>query len=303
MKPILIMLVGLPGVGKSHIAKGLLEQGYTVHSSDKIREELGDVNDQSNNSKVFEILGKRVKEDLQNGQDTVYDATNISYKKRMAFLKELKNIKCVKTCLWVYGSYEFCLKNNSERERKVPEEVITRMYKNFNVPYYYEGWDMIAIYRNEAVLPTKDAKWFYSNYANFSQDNKHHELTLTAHMRKSYLYAKKDTVAEAALLHDIGKPFTKKLTDSKGNPTEDAHYYNHHYVGAYDSIDYDFKSFVAIGSEDFLGRAVLIMWHMQPYFWERDNNEKQCQKYRELWGENLYEMIMDLHQADRKAQK
>lgn len=24
-------------------------------------------------------------------------------------------------------------------------------------------------------------------------------------------------------------------------------------------------------------------------------------KYRELWGENLYEMIMDLHQADRKS--
>ncbi len=40
---------------------------------------------------------------------------------------------------------------------------------------------------------------------------------------------------------------------------------------------------------------------MQPYFWEKDNNEKLHNKYRKLWGENLYNDIMLLHKADKYA--
>lgn len=40
-----IMLVGLPGSGKSTYAEKLKEKGYIIHSSDAIREELtGDIN-------------------------------------------------------------------------------------------------------------------------------------------------------------------------------------------------------------------------------------------------------------------
>lgn len=35
-----IMLVGLPGSGKSTYAKKLEEEGYRIHSSDAIRKEL-----------------------------------------------------------------------------------------------------------------------------------------------------------------------------------------------------------------------------------------------------------------------
>jgi hypothetical protein len=47
--------------------------------------------------------------------------------------------------------------------------------------------------------------------------------------------------------------------------------------------------------------AVLIRWHMQPYFWEKDNNTKSQNKYRRLWGEELYNDIMLLHEADKVA--
>jgi hypothetical protein len=47
--------------------------------------------------------------------------------------------------------------------------------------------------------------------------------------------------------------------------------------------------------------ATLIRWHMQPYFWEKDNNEKLHDKYNKLWGEDLYKAIMLLHKADRAA--
>ena len=35
----------------------------------------------------------------------------------------------------------------------------------------------------------------------------------------------------ATLLHDISKPFTKSFTNFKGEPTSDAHYFNHQKVG------------------------------------------------------------------------
>ena len=90
------MIVGLPASGKSTYAKELSEKyNANIHSSDVIREELsGDVNNQNINSKVFQTLHSRIKEDLRNGKNCIYDATNINYKRRMAFLQELNKIPC-----------------------------------------------------------------------------------------------------------------------------------------------------------------------------------------------------------------
>ena len=85
MKPMFMMMVGLPYSGKSCYAEKLKEEfNAVVHSSDAIREEiLGDVQDQNNNGKVFDVLHRRVIEDLSNGRNVIYDATNINYKRRM----------------------------------------------------------------------------------------------------------------------------------------------------------------------------------------------------------------------------
>ena len=45
----------------------------------------------------------------------------------------------------------------------------------------------------------------------------------------------------------------------------------------------------------------LIQWHMFPYFWEKDNNEKMKRKYKRLRGDNLFDKIMLLHTADKNA--
>ena len=101
----------------------------------------------------------------------------------------------------------------------------------------------------------------------------------------------------SALLHDIGKKFTKEYKDSNGNPTDVAHYYQHHLVSAYDAIKY-LNNF---STNDMLEILALIQWHMFPYFWEKDNNKKMEKKYRNLWGEELYRKIMLLHIADEAA--
>ena len=87
--PILFMGVGIPGSGKSTwLENNKEEYNYTIHSSDSIREQLGDINDQSKNSQVFETLHNRIKTDLLNGKSVAMDATNLSRKKRINFLKE-----------------------------------------------------------------------------------------------------------------------------------------------------------------------------------------------------------------------
>jgi predicted kinase len=292
-----IMMVGLVGSGKSTEAQRLAEKyDANIHSSDAIREELsGDINNQDINDLVFRTLHKRIKEDLRNGKNCIYDATNISYKRRMAFLRELASIPCEKICVLMATPYEKCLKNNANRDRVVPEYVIEKMYRNFDVPWVYEGWDDIIVMYNDTNyrLPNN----FYLANKHFNQNNTHHTLTLGEHCAEvcAALNNTSEELKVAGLLHDCGKPFCKTFMNTRGEVTEQAHYYNHEHSGSYDSL------FYRENKADPLYIAVLIRWHMQPYFWEKDNNEKQHDKYRKLWGEELYSDIMKLHEADKNA--
>lgn len=305
--PTLIMMCGLPASGKSTLAKKLaVEYKTTIFSSDALRAEwYGDESIQGDNAKLFTELHRRIKNCLREGDSAIYDATNINYKQRMAFLAELKNIPCEKTCIVVATPYEECLKRNAQRERKVPEHVIKRMYMQFDIPWYFEGWDQIEVEYGEYE---NSFGWYLDwleSVDDFDQCNSHHELTLGGHCRQTKKNVDKlceeyqgfvmsGELRNAAILHDCGKVFTKTFRNSKGEVTEQAHYYNHERVGSYDSLFYEMacsKLYV----------STLIRWHMQPYFWEKDDNEKLHEKYKTLWGENLYRDIMLLHSADKSA--
>ena len=305
-KPKMIMMCGLPASTKSTKAKELAEEyNATIYSSDEIRKELlGDENSQDNNNLVFSALNSRIKATLSNGYNCIYDACNISYKRRMAFLNELNKIPCEKICVFMATPFEKCLVNNANRDRTVPFNVIERMYRHFDVPYYYEGWDSI-----EVVYANEEYKDYYGTIADFlvryqtyNQDNSHHQLTLGKHCYKAYQYATNAdgfifgfTPLRATVLHDCGKPFCKTFKNSKGEVTKEAHYYDHEKVGSYNSF------FYSTDTMNPLDIAVLIRWHMMPYFWEKDNNEKMHDKYKKLWGTELYENIMLLHRADKNA--
>lgn len=297
-----LMLVGLPCSGKSTISKELAEKyNARIFSSDELRIEMfGDVNDQEHNQELFVELHKRIKDCLSSGKSAIYDACNINYKRRMAFLAELKNIPCEKICFVMATTYEECIRRNYERERKVPEHVITRMYHNFNIPYWYEGWNDIQI----VGLPCShyNVDETVNALIDYHQGNSHHTFTLGCHLWgaydyycKHYLDEDRDTTTSiATALHDIGKPVCRSEVNSRGINDGNSHYYNHQYTSAYDSL------FVN-STFNRLDVAIRIMWHMQPYFWEKDNNEKLHNKYRKLWGDLLYYDIMHLHEADRNA--
>ena len=303
----MIMLVGLPGAGKSVYADGLKEKGYIVHSSDKIREELGDVNDQSKNIDVFNILHKRIKDDLENGKNVCYDATNLSRKRRMAFIRELKNIPCKKECVLIATPFEECLKQNNNRNRKVPEKVINSMLQRFNIPITREGFDKVVVY-----YPKKEWETYYgkvndyvSSLLEYNQDNSHHTLTLGQHMIRagSHLLIRNRLVHcdvyLATILHDIGKPDVKSFVNSKGEVDSDAHYYNHHYTGSYKCLFFDYSEFnkVLYNKEHI---ALLVEHHMKPYM-EWKQSDKAKEKDRRLFGDQFIRDVKLIHEADDKA--
>ena len=300
-KPKFIMMCGLVGSGKSHYAQKLAkEYNATIFSSDALREELfGDVNDQDHNQELFLELHRRIKDCLQNNKSAIYDATNISYKRRMSFLQDLKHIPCEKICVLMATPYEECIYRNVNRDRKVPEHVIERMYYSFDVPWYYEGWDNIEV----EYSPDGEGSFgwpfnWVENVMNYNQDNPHHSFTLGQHCKKARKWIDNNKgsteLRYAALLHDCGKIKTKTFVNSKGETTNIAHYYNHERVGSYDSLFYECAAYT-------LRIAVIIRWHMQPYYWEKENNVKLQGKYHKLWGEDLYYDIMLLHDADKAA--
>ena len=115
----LIMMVGIAGSGKSTLAKEVVEsyENAKIFSSDALRAELyGDENDQSHNNEVFSELHCRIRNHLREGKVAIYDATNLSMKRRMAFLQELKRIPCEKEAVVVLASRDKCIEQNDARE-------------------------------------------------------------------------------------------------------------------------------------------------------------------------------------------
>ncbi len=297
-----IMMVGLPGSGKSLRAKFLaVKENAIIHSSDTLRQELfGDENTQDNNEELFKELHRRIKHDLKGEQNVIYDATNISYKRRKAFLEELKKINCEKICYLVATPYEKCLDQNKSRKRQIPEYVIKKMYLSFYIPQYYEGWDKINIIWNDEEYNFDIHELF--NGANglnkISQDNPNHTLTIGEHCLKCAGICEELVddfeLNMAALYHDIGKRFTKQFKNSKGEDTDIAHYYQHHLVSAYDSMFY----LRWLDDYTMLNVVKYIQWHMQPFFIKTD---KAKNKLINLIGQTAYEKLLILHKADKLA--
>ena len=468
--------IGLPASGKSEHAKKLAaEYNAEIFSSDELRVEMfGDANHQESNDALFKELHKRIRECLTFGKNAIMDACNISYKRRMEFLKSLNKIPCEKIAVLMATPYEVCLERNAQRERKVPEEVIKRMYKSIDIPYWYEGWNDILIERNSTQGYPIDCIYKLMTY---DQKKSHHSLTLGEHLLKTLFYIQTriadnydgEKLRTAASLHDCAKPKcatfneieewkpssicqdlevssignirhiqTKKLMNKYDNgagykyisyngkktaihrlvayefceipeelqsykkldvnhkdhnkannyyknlewctrsynqihafktqesrnvsgydkwnaklnkeevekikknkketslsnakigvmfgvdrstisriinnkkyidenrvfdpnavikpilPDLNCHYYGHERASSYDSLF--FRSLV-----NPIDYAIIVRWYMQPYFWEKDNNEKLHNKYRQLWGEELYRDIMLVHEADLAA--
>lgn len=261
-RPKLILLVGIPGSGKTTYGRSYTtEHTYTIHlSSDAIRAELyGDESIQGNPAEVFALMQKGAINALNDGYDVVYDATNIIRKDRANIITTCPKFAKIEAHV-VWAPIETCIARDTARERTVSKEVIDRMLKRFQAPYYDEGIDEIKV-----ILPDYfDNKGYTSNCLEamkIPHDNPHHILNIHDHCYNASKYFDTEKIDEfelalAALLHDVGKPYVKSFIDSKGNSCEYAHYYQHQCVGAW-------MSYGITNVTPFI--AWLISEHMNPF--------------------------------------
>lgn len=300
----LYMLIGIMASGKSTWAAQHPE--IITVSSDSIRKELyGDASIQGDGQKVFQLVHKRIFENLANGLDTAYDAMNISRKYRIAFLKEVRAKYPQVTIVGVVFAtpFEQCVEGNAARERHVPIEAMERAYKSFSVPSCAEGFDLIRWIRrssNLCYLPRKLVESF-----DISQDNPHHTFTIGKHCAEAYLYTKQNRkqivddlneewareISLAAIFHDIGKVYCKTFTKPNGQKDDKAHFYSHENVGAYDFLCYAQDYNVRIENV-----ALLINLHMIHYM-----DKKYQEKMKNLYGSEVWKALEWLNKADLAA--
>ena len=289
MRPTLILLVGVPGSGKTTYAqKYIQEHPGAIHlSSDSIRKELyGDEAIQGDNNEVFSLMQTRAIDALNSGQSVVYDATNITRKDRSYIIALCPKFAKIE-CYIIWAPIETCIERDATRERTVGKDVIDKMLKRFQAPYYDEGIDEIKV-----ILPngfdTGEYRLKRMNDMMIPHDNPHHTLDIYSHCMEAnkylthYIKNNDDNLDKAAFFHDVGKPYVKAFVDSKGNSCEQAHYYQHHCLGAY----------MSYGMGLSIETAWLISVHMDPFL---------NTKYYHKLPIYLKKQVDLLHEADRAA--
>lgn len=293
-RPTLILCVGIPGSGKTtHAEEYIKEHTNTVHlSSDKIRKELyGDEAIQGDPGEVFTLMQKRTIGALHEGQSVVYDATNITRKDRAGIIAVCPKFAKIE-CHIVWAPIETCIERDAARERTVGKEVIDRMLKRFQAPYYDEGFTDIFIYYSENF----DRQEYTNSLVdemNIPHDNPHHTLNVFDHCVAATRHiADKEGCGTstwyAALVHDVGKPYVKSFVDSKNNPCEVAHFYQHQCLGAY--MVYGMATMLP---DIYVPEiAWLVSSHMDPFM---------NTKYYKNLPAYLKAKVDVLHEADRAA--
>lgn len=150
----LILLIGLPGSGKSTIAQALVQQCPDRHiiSTDAIRAQLfGDERIQGSWLKIEQEIVHQFQQTIQHIQDgivseVIYDATHAVRKHRRAAIVLAQTCGFTHiTALWVKTPLWLCLMQNQKRDRQVPEAVILHMHRCLTgaSPSLEEGFDRL----------------------------------------------------------------------------------------------------------------------------------------------------------------
>ena len=302
------IMIGIPGSGKSNYAKKCLINDNTEYlSSDGIRIELYGFEDQTHNDVVFETMKKRTLNALRDGKDVIYDATNLSKKRRSSIISEARKLSAQINAYLCCTPINIILERNITRvERQLPWDKLVQIIQSIEPPMYYEGFDNIYLIDGGMYNDVCDYNFLIKECSGYNQDNPHHYETLEEHIKavtkkaeslgeKLTLRNDAEILRQAARYHDFGKLYTKSFNDKKGYCV----YYGHDKVSTYLYLCHIRKQNLI----DELNRvrlcdshyqtAALILNHMEWY------RREDMTPIKELFNDDdLYYMLELLHEAD-----
>jgi len=167
-EPICYVMVGLPGLGKSTIVKGMYKDADTfVYSTDDILERiakfLGKTYDE-----VFEkhIKSATTEADIdlayaiKEQKDIIWDQTNLGVKKRAKIINRMRQAGYQVRCECIVppasdysGDKEDWAQRLANRPGKtIPQHILSNMIESFVMPTADEGFDMITFYDMHGAL-------------------------------------------------------------------------------------------------------------------------------------------------------
>ena len=146
MRPRIVVLVGLPGSGKSTYLERL---GVTALASDAVRGLLADdQTEQSIHIEVFATLRYLLRRRLALERPVTYvDATHLTPRERRPYVKTGQIYRCSVEAVFFDIPIEVCRERNCRRERVVPADVLERMAAKLVPPTIEEGFSAITVVR------------------------------------------------------------------------------------------------------------------------------------------------------------
>jgi len=132
------VFMGLTGSNRKEEAKAFADkQQLALITSDDVREELRRNHPDVTNAFVFEEIYRRLKKILNDGENAVFDATNLHGKQRLHLTQmlkghELRGYMCVQTL-------ETCVSQDANSPKPLGKEVIQRQVMTAEIPFQNEG--------------------------------------------------------------------------------------------------------------------------------------------------------------------
>lgn len=156
----LLLLIGLPGSGKSTFAAQLTQQDqqYRLISTDRIREALfGSEATQGDWMRIWHEIQRQFKAAIAHSQPgsaciVIYDATNARRRDRRKLILLARHCGFNHiTGVWFDTPLDVCLERNRKRDRQVPDEIILQMHRRLlgGPPDLSDGLDELIIHRNQ----------------------------------------------------------------------------------------------------------------------------------------------------------
>jgi predicted kinase len=149
-KPRIVLLVGLPGSGKSTWVQSKVTPGVSgALSSDALRALLADdPNNQNIHARVFRVMRELLKHRLELKRPVTYiDATNLTPKERRPYIKLADLFDGEIEAVFFDVPMEECKRRNQGRGRIVPDEVIGMMAERLVAPDVAEGFLRVTVVR------------------------------------------------------------------------------------------------------------------------------------------------------------